>query len=168
MISRRAVFPGRSRDFRQVGFQIKGTPQDEVVTVETGAASRESKGRREFTVLIVDDEPDARRLLREVVRRLPRPCRVLDTPDGGTALEIARQSRPDLVLLDIVLPGSSTSGVLVCQELCKDPRTKVVIVSGKASESITQACLSLGAVEIIRKPFSVAEVTGTLERLLEQ
>ncbi|MDH4180068.1 MAG: response regulator [Armatimonadota bacterium] len=117
------------------------------------------------TVLIVDDEAPARTLLRKTLEALPVSCRIFEAADGDTALRVARQSPPDLVLLDIVLPGSSTSGVLVCQELCKT-RTKVVIVSGNATGSIAQACLSMGAVDILRKPYSVQDARALFESCL--
>ena len=117
------------------------------------------------TVLIVDEEAPARTLLRKTIETLPVSCRVFEAADGDTALRLARQLSPDLVLLDIVLPGSSTSGVLVCQELCKT-HTKVLIVSGNATGSIAQACLSMGAADILRKPFSVKDARAKIESCL--
>ena len=123
-------------------------------------------GHGERSVLIVDDEAGARMLLRQTVRGLSVPCQVSEAVDGETALAMARQSRPDLVLLDVVLPGSSVSGVLVCQELCKDLETRVVLVTGRASDAITQTCLAMGAVECVRKPFSIKDMRATVERWL--
>jgi CheY-like chemotaxis protein len=120
----------------------------------------------ELSVLIVDDEATARRLLHATVKGLAVPCRIAEAADGETALALARSSRPDLVLLDIVLPGSSVSGVMVCQELCRDLETRVVVVTGRASDAITQTCMALGAVECVRKPFSVTQMRETLERWL--
>ena len=117
------------------------------------------------TVLIVDDEAPARTLLRKTLEALPISCRIFEAGDGDAALRIAQQSRPDLVLLDIVMPGSSTSGVLLCQEFCKT-HTKVVIVSGNATGPIAQACLSMGAVDILRKPYSVQDARALLESCL--
>jgi CheY-like chemotaxis protein len=108
------------------------------------------------TVLIVDDEASTRAALRTMVEGLSVPCRVLEAADGASALELAGRVSPDLVLLDIVLPGSETSGVLVCQELCKS-HTKVLIVSANATGSIAQACLSMGAADILHKPFAVED-----------
>jgi DNA-binding response OmpR family regulator len=70
---------------------------------------------------------------------------------------------PDLVLLDIVLPGSEMSGVLLCQQLCRDARTKVVVVTAQTQESIVEACLSAGAIERVTKPFSVNELQTKIE-----
>jgi len=121
---------------------------------------------KEANVLIVDDEAGTRMLLKAVVKELSVPCRVYEAVEADSALEIARTTRPDLVLLDIVLPGSTTSGVLVCQQLCRDPRTKVVIVSGKADRTIVETCLQLGAIAHVRKPFSVEGLRAQLDRWL--
>ncbi len=115
--------------------------------------SQSASGASPATVLIVDDEAATRALLRKTVES--SGCRALEAADGDTALQLARSSSPDLVLLDIVLPGSTTSGVLVCKELLEELRLRVVVVTGNASATITRSCLQMGAAEIVRKPFSV-------------
>ena len=105
-------------------------------------------------ILIVDDEAATRTLLKKTVQSIAASCNILEAADGDSALKLAKTSRPDLVLLDIVLPGSSTSGVLLCQEFCR-MQAQVIIVSGNATGPIAQACLAMGASEILRKPFSV-------------
>jgi CheY-like chemotaxis protein len=107
------------------------------------------------TVLIVDDEAPTRMLMRTAVEGAGFPCQVVEASDGDAALKLAADLRPDLILLDIVLPGSASSGVLVCNQLCKDSRNRVVIVSGQANKTIVQACLNAGARDYIRKPFAV-------------
>ena len=134
--------------------------------VEAGAGKAEGGKGGERTVLIVDDEAATRRLLKSTVKGLGIPCKIVEAVDGDQAVALAQRERPDLALVDIVLPGSSRSGVLVCQELLKVTGTKVVIVTGQASDSITQSCLSLGATDCIRKPFSVAEMREKLQRWL--
>ncbi len=133
---------------------------------EEQSANGSAPARATPTVLVVDDQAPIRKALRMMLEGLSQPCRILEATDGDSALALARSERPDLVLLDIVLPGSGVSGVLACQELCKDSRTKVVIVSGEASDSIVGACLSLGAVEYVRKPFSVPDFQEKLEAWL--
>ena len=91
------------------------------------------------------------------------PCLVYEIADGDEAIQFARRNRPDLALVDIVLPGSEASGVMVCRELCRDSRTKVVVISGQASDAITQAALAAGATAYVRKPFSVDELRSKLE-----
>ena len=107
------------------------------------------------TVLIVEDQEPTRMLIKAAVEGTEIDCRILEAADGDAALAAASRRRPDLVLLDIVLAGSGTSGVLVCHQLCKDPRTKVVIISGQSSAAIVQTCLNAGATAYLPKPFSL-------------
>jgi len=130
----------------------------------SSGAEQEPTGAR---VLIVDDEAPTRILLRKTVQGLCTPCTVFEASDGDEALRIARREHPDLVLLDIVLPGSSSSGVIVCQELCRT-HTKVLIVSGNATGPIADACLSMGAVAILRKPFSVDDARAMIGSCLTE
>ena len=121
---------------------------------------------REKTILIVDDEAGTRELLKATANGCGVPCRILEASTSDEAVELGRRERPDVILLDIVLPGSETSGVMLCHEFCKDRRTKVVIVSGQGEESIIQACLSAGATDRIRKPFSVPELRAKIKSWL--
>ncbi len=121
---------------------------------------------REVYVLIVDDDPSARALMRAAVEGLSFPCRVSEADDSDEALRIARQARPDLVLLDLVLPESSNSGAIVCKELSADLRTKVVIVSGQPPGPMIDLCFKAGAAEYINKPFSIPDLRAKVERLL--
>jgi CheY-like chemotaxis protein len=111
----------------------------------------------------VDDDEATRKLLKATVEGLSTPCLVYEIADGDEAIQFARRNRPDLALVDIVLPGSEASGVMVCRELCRDSRTKVVVISGQASDAITQAALAAGATAYVRKPFSVDELRSKLE-----
>ena len=119
-------------------------------------------------VLIVDDEPPARALLRAAVEALPFPCRISEAGNSEAALEISRSSRPDVVLLDIVLPDSKGSGVMVCKELCQDLRTRVVIVTAQPGGRMIDMCLNAGAVAHIQKPFSVPDLRAKLEGWLAE
>jgi CheY-like chemotaxis protein len=129
---------------------------------EPTGAGREGIGAK---VLIVDDEAATRTLLRKTVERLSIPCTIFEASEGEGALSLAQREQPDLVLLDIVLPGSTSSGVMVCQELCR-MHTKVLIVSGNATGPIADACLSMGAVDILRKPFSVEDARAMIASCL--
>jgi CheY-like chemotaxis protein len=120
----------------------------------------------EKTVLIVDDEASMRTLLRAALESLDIPCRIYEATSGEKALEFAKETRFNLVLLDIILPGSTASGVMVCRELCKDLHSRVVIVSGSASKSIMEACLAMGAKDIIHKPFTLESLQTSLRQLL--
>jgi CheY-like chemotaxis protein len=116
-------------------------------------------------ILIVDDEAAARRLLKKVVQGLYPSARFHEALDGEVALQIARSAHPDLVLLDVVLPGSDLSGVLLCREFTR-ARIPVIVVSGKAAGPVLDACLSLGAAGILRKPFTVEEAQAKIKGCL--
>ena len=125
--------------------------------------------QRQRTVLIVDDHAPMRMLMRAAVDGISIPCRILEAENGDDAVRIAHEALPDLVLLDIVLPGSSTSGVLVCSQLCKELHTKVVIVSGQASRAVAQACLDAGAIAYVPKTtFSIQSLQLKLEEWLAE
>ncbi len=134
--------------------------------MEAGEGSGEARKSEERTVLIVDDEAATRTLLRNTVRGVSVPCRIMEAVEADTALEMAKREPPDLALVDIVLPGSSRSGVLLCQELLRLRDVQVVVVTGQPAGPVTESCLQLGALECIRKPFSVAEMREKLERWL--
>ena len=116
-------------------------------------------------VLIVDDEAATRTLLKKTVQGLYPSAQLHEASDGETALRVARTAHPALVLLDIVLAGSETSGVLVCQELTK-ARIPVLIVSGNAAGPVLDACLSLGAADILRKPFTLEDAQAKIRYCL--
>jgi len=133
----------------------------------TASTERKSARQvREAYILIVDDDPSARALMRAAVEGLSFPCRVSEADGSEGALRIARQARPDLVLLDLVFPDSDASGAMVCKELCADLRTKVVIVSGQPPGPMIDLCLKAGAAEYVSKPFSIPDLRARVERLL--
>ena len=141
------------------------------VVIETeeqaGAAATEAEpvGRGAHTVLVVDDEPDMRRFL---VSALAERYRVLQAADGRAGLESARRHRPDLVLLDLMLP--EMDGLDVCRAIRADPstaRTKVVLLTARTDEASKIAALERGADDFMTKPFSLAEVRTRLANLVK-
>jgi CheY-like chemotaxis protein len=94
------------------------------------AVMRKTEGEQQTTVLIADDDPDAVRLVEMMLTALPRPYRILRAHDGLTALELLERHRPDVLLLDLVMPG--LTGEELLQEMQKRPAlsdTPVVILS---------------------------------------
>jgi CheY-like chemotaxis protein len=126
------------------------------------AVSQGAPAPLETSVLVVDDDPAVCELLGDLVHAVSEQAEVRVANDGDSALAMARQRRPDLVLLDIVLRGSGISGVMACQELCRDPLTRVVVMSGHAPRAVVDACLRLGALEYVQKPIPVAEMYAHL------
>lgn len=135
----------------------------------TGAAGSAGASAGEMgSILIVEDEAAARRLLRTTVQGLPEQYEIIEAPDGDSALEMARQRHPRLALVDIILPDSGLSGVLLCRALSSELGIPVVVISGKASRSIVQSCLSMGAIAYVQKPFSVEGMRAQLTEWLAE
>jgi len=87
------------------------------------------------------------------------------TEDGGTALERARARPPDLVVLDIRLPGG-VSGMDVCRELRSESAVPILMLTGRGSEVETVLALERGADDYVTKPFSLAELVARVRALL--
>ena len=108
-------------------------------------------------ILVVDDTPDNLTVLRSVLN--PR-YRVRVANSGARALEVARGAEPpDLILLDIMMPGMN--GYAVCKELKADPTTRdipVIFLTARSSVQDERVGLELGAVDYITKPVSPAIV----------
>ena len=116
------------------------------------------------TILVVDDDPSLRRLLRAT---LGSGYLILEAEDGLEALGLVRREHPDLVLLDVRLPG--LGGLEVCRRIKADPvtaPTKVIIVSVYATGNERAAGLAAGADAYVVKPFSPFALLDTLNRML--
>jgi DNA-binding response OmpR family regulator len=116
------------------------------------------------TVLVVDDEKKLRNLLREYLER--EGYAVLEAADGQSALDLARAARPDLVVLDLGLPG--LPGDEVARLLRKDGDLPIVMLTAKASENDRVAGLRLGADDYVVKPFSPRELVARVEAVLRR
>jgi diguanylate cyclase (GGDEF)-like protein len=118
------------------------------------------------TVLVVDDDPDNRLLLSEILRQ---QCRVIEASSGAEALEIAfREPRVDLILLDVMMPGMS--GYEVLERLRSDVRTAdtaVIFVTGQDDENEEEKGLLMGAVDYVFKPIRPAIVRVRLANQLK-
>lgn len=111
-------------------------------------------------VLIADDEPDIRRFLRMQLEDVD----VIEASDGAEALELARLRRPQLCLLDHMMP--EMDGVEVCKRIRENHSTRgvaVIILTARADEQTKLAALQAGANDFLTKPFSSAELALRLE-----
>lgn len=118
-------------------------------------------------VLIVEDEPSIALSLRFLMEQ--EGYRVTVVADGEIALEICRKIPPDLVLLDVMLPG--VSGFAVCQQLKARPggqAIKVVLVTARGRETDLEKGQAVGADAYIVKPFAIREVMDTVRSLLNR
>lgn len=124
-----------------------------------------SPGRETPRVLVVDDTPAHIRML---VGALRKEYEILVATNGEQALELARSETPDIILLDIVMPG--WDGYEVCRRLKSEPGTAaipVIFITGKADDADELTGLDLGAVDYITKPFSLPIVTARVRTHLE-
>jgi DNA-binding response OmpR family regulator len=112
-------------------------------------------------VLIVDDDPRIVQLLTEHFK----PTYTVETAmNGGEALSIVRRARPDVVVLDVMLPGMS--GIHVLKELKRaDPTIPVIVVTGTDSLAIATEAVRSGATTYLRKPFDLRELDQRVAEL---
>src|SRR5690242_7417478 len=116
------------------------------------------------TVLVVEDEESFVEAL--VVGLKREGFRVAVARDGLEALEVFDASKPDLVLLDVMLPRMS--GVDVCRELRNRSRVPIVMVTAKASEIDTVAGLEVGADDYVTKPYRLRELVARMRAVLRR
>jgi twitching motility two-component system response regulator PilH len=144
-----------------------GTPRPEA---ETASAERRQAPRVRAPagsqVLVVDDSPTIRAVLGKMLGQ--DGYTVLKAPDGETAVTMARSELPDLIFLDIVLPGMS--GFEVLRTLRRDPQTKatpIVMISGNMQATEQFYVQRFGADDFMKKPFGRAEVFERIRALVE-
>jgi two-component system, OmpR family, alkaline phosphatase synthesis response regulator PhoP len=118
-------------------------------------------------ILVAEDDPDIARLLAHYLQKAGFEPDMVDS--GGDVLPRIRKSPPDLVLLDIMLPGMD--GIEVCRAVRADVNTAaipIIMVTAKADESDRIVGLELGADDYITKPFSPNEVVARVRALLRR
>jgi two-component system phosphate regulon response regulator PhoB len=118
-------------------------------------------------LLVVEDEEDILELLRYNLAK--EGYRVTGVLSGEEALRAARSSPPDLIVLDLMLPGMD--GLTVCRELKQDARTRetpIIILTAKGEEADIVAGLELGADDYVTKPFSPRVFLARLRAVLRR
>jgi DNA-binding response OmpR family regulator len=116
-------------------------------------------------VLVVDDEPDVLLLCRLNLEQ--RGHQVLEAPNGDEALDLAREGTPDLVVLDLMLPG--IDGYQVLQALRADERTSgipVLVLTAKSLQADRERSRQLGAAAFVTKPFLPDELCDKVDEVL--
>jgi DNA-binding response OmpR family regulator len=110
------------------------------------------------TILVVDDEPTLRETLVDALEA--DGFRVVSAADGRAALERFRADKPDLVLLDLMLP--ELSGIEVCRIIRRESGVPIVMLTAKDSELDKVVGLELGADDYVTKPFSLRELSARI------
>ena len=118
-------------------------------------------------IVVIEDEPDILEVIRHNLTR--EGFRVSFAADGEEGYQMVVDQRPDLVLLDLMLPGMD--GLEVCRRLKEDPATRsvpVVMVTAKGEESDNVLGLGLGADDYVPKPFSPRELLARVRAVLRR
>jgi len=120
------------------------------------------------TILVVDDEPHIVEVVHDYLKQAG--YRVLTAGDGQTALTLARHEHPDLVVLDLMLPGG-LDGLDVCRSLRQEPGladVPIIMLTARIEETDRLIGLELGADDYITKPFSPREVVARVRAVLRR
>ena len=118
----------------------------------------------ETRILVVDDEPG---IVRNVRAYLEREGYVVEAVyDGASALQLARSSKPDLVVLDVMLPG--IDGLEVLRQLRRESDVYVLLLTARAEEMDKVIGLTVGADDYLTKPFSPRELVARVKAILRR
>lgn len=117
-------------------------------------------------ILLAEDEEDIQRVASLALKRAGE-WQVVLASDGEECLEMARRERPDVILLDVMMP--KLDGFAVCQQLKADPALQgipVIFLTASAQESQTQRGLAIGAIGYLHKPFDPLQLGQQVKDLL--
>ena len=119
------------------------------------------------TILVIDDEKDLLELVRYNLEK--EQFDVILAPDGESGLEIATKHQPDLIVLDVMMPGMD--GLEVCQRLRAHPKARhipIIMLTARAAEADRVVGLELGADDYVTKPFSPRELVARIKAVLRR
>lgn len=120
--------------------------------------------QHQTSILVVDDEKTLRDMLEYNLRR--EGYKVLVAADGNEAIRMAYSERPDLIILDIMLPG--TNGFEVCRAIRKELTTPILMLSAREEEIDKVLGLELGADDYLTKPFGLRELFARVGAMLRR
>ncbi|MFX0006417.1 MAG: response regulator [Promethearchaeota archaeon] len=116
-------------------------------------------------VLIVDDAAFIRNRIKKVVEKIEYADVIGEAANGGDAITLYKELKPDLVTMDLIMPD--VDGVKAIEEIMKfDQKAKIIVVSAIGQELTITDALGKGAKEYIKKPFKEEDIYRTLERFL--
>jgi two-component system KDP operon response regulator KdpE len=118
----------------------------------------------EAKILLVDDEPQIRRTLRAAL--VPHGYVVADASSGEQAVEVLRDEKPDLVLLDLNMPGMG--GLAACQEIRERSDVAIIVLTVRDAERDKVQALDAGADDYITKPFGMPELLARIRAALRR
>ncbi len=115
-------------------------------------------------ILVVDDEPGIRNLISAYLRK--EGYQIYEADDGRKALQAARSFKPDIILLDIMLPG--LDGLEVLSQLRRESDVYVILLTAKNEETDKVIGLSVGGDDYLTKPFSPRELVARIKAVLRR
>jgi two-component system, OmpR family, KDP operon response regulator KdpE len=116
------------------------------------------------TILVVDDEPQIRRVLRSTLSG--QGYVIIDAKTGEEAVESVRKHRPDLVLLDVNMPGMG--GIAACREIRQASEAPILMLTVRNAERDKVAALDAGADDYVVKPFGIEELLARIRAALRR
>lgn len=116
------------------------------------------------TILVVDDEPQIRRVMRSTLTS--HGYVILEAKSGEEAIEAARREKPDLVLLDVNMPGMS--GVEACREIRRGSTAPIIMLTVRNAELDKVLALDAGADDYVAKPFGMEELLARIRAALRR
>ncbi|MCL2580769.1 MAG: response regulator [Oscillospiraceae bacterium] len=117
-----------------------------------------------MTVLVVDDLPIMRAIIKDILTRFGGfdSEGVFEAEDGGAAVKLYAERRPDIVFLDVYMPGMD--GLEAVKAICAiNPKAKIIMCTGRGEEDGVAHCLRAGAVECVNKPVSPEQILAAVE-----
>jgi two-component system chemotaxis response regulator CheY len=115
-------------------------------------------------ILIVDDSMFMRMTLRT---NIPKEYEVIEADSGAKALEQFKEQKPDMVLLDIIMPEGEEEGIKVLRGIMRiNPQACVIMITAVGQDAIIDQCKKIGAKDYIVKPFNEKIVADTIEKYL--
>ncbi|HET7699584.1 MAG TPA: response regulator transcription factor [Candidatus Limnocylindria bacterium] len=117
-------------------------------------------------VLVVDDEPDVRALVASALGYASADVEVAEAADGDEALRVARETRPDIIVLDLAMPARD--GFSVLEELRRESTVPVIVLTARGLEHDKVKGLELGADDYMVKPFSPRELVARVQAVVRR
>ncbi len=114
--------------------------------------------------LIVDDSSFMRTVLKDIL--LENGLSIYEARDGKEAVEAYRKHKPDIVTMDIIMPG--TNGLWALKTILGiDPKAKIIVVTSVGQEHIVEQAMKFGAKDYVKKPFEPPAIAKVVDRLLK-
>jgi two-component system response regulator MtrA len=124
----------------------------------------QSKNEKTSTILVIDDEPNMLQLLERILTS--EGFKVKLATDGVYGISLLREEDPDLVLLDIMMPGPD--GFLVIDRIREESNAPIIMLTAKRDTESIRKAIELGADDFVKKPFRPAELVARINTKLRR